>query len=161
VKPDINAGLWLYSADYFVGVSAQQIIPQKLAFVDDATFKTKGRLLPHVFITAGYRFLLSEDFNMIPSVMIKYINGQFTHNYQVEGNAKLQYRDLAWIGASYRQYTGYSAMIGLNVGNTFNVAYAYDYTKTNMETYSRGTHELMIGFLIGNRYGDTCPRNVW
>jgi len=161
VKPDLNAGLWLYSADYFVGLSAQQIIPQKLAFVDDATFKAKGRLIPHVFFTAGYRFLVSEDLNLIPSVMIKYINGEFTHNYQVEGNAKLQYRDLAWIGASYRQYTGYAAMIGLNVGNTFNVAYSYDYTKTNLDTYSHGTHELMIGFLIGNRYGDTCPRNVW
>lgn len=161
VKPDLGAGLWLYSADYFVGLSAQQIIPQKLIFADDATFKLKGKLIPHIFFTAGYRFLMTEDINMIPSVMIKYINGEFTHNYQLEGNVKLQYRDLLWLGASYRQYDGYAAMLGLNVGNTFNVGYAYDYTKTDLHTYSRGTHELMIGFLIGNRYGDTCPRNVW
>jgi len=161
VKPDLGAGLWLYSADYFVGLSAQQIIPQKLIFADDATFKLKGKLVPHVFFTAGYRFLMTEDINVIPSVMVKYINGAFTHNYQAEGNVKLQYRDLLWIGASIRQYDGYAAMLGLNVGNTFNVGYAYDYTKTDLHTYSRGTHELMIGFLIGNRYGDTCPRNVW
>ena len=23
------------------------------------------------------------------------------------------------------------------------------------------THEIMVGFIIGNKYGDTCPRNVW
>ena len=161
VKPDLGAGLWLYSANYFVGVSAQQIIPQKLVFVDDATFKTTGKLIPHVFLTGGYRFLVNEDINMIPSVMVKYINGAFKNNYQVEGNVKAQYRDLFWLGASYRQFDGYAAMIGLNVANTFNVGYAYDFTKSDLGTYSRGTHEIIIGFLLGNRYGDTCPRNVW
>lgn len=161
IKPDLGFGLWLYSSDYFVGLSGQQIIPQKLAFVDDATFKSKGRLVPHVFFTAGYRFLVNEDINMVPSVMVKYINGAFKDNYQAEGNLKLQYRDLFWVGGSYRQFDGYAAMLGLNVANTFNIGYAYDFTKTDLRTYSRGTHELMIGFLMGNRYGDTCPRNVW
>lgn len=161
LKPDFSAGLWLYSADYFVGLSAQQLAPQKLAFVDDATFKSTGKLVPHLFITAGYRFLLNEDINALPSVMVKYINGAFKNDYQAEANVKLQYRDLLWVGGSYRQFDGYAAMLGLNVGNTFNIGYAYDFTKTDLRTYSRGTHELMIGFLIGNRYGDTCPRNVW
>lgn len=161
LKPDLSVGLWLYSADYFIGISGQQVIPQKLSYVDDATFKQRGKLVPHVFLTAGYRFLLSEDVNAIPSVMIKYINGAFKNNYQGELNLKLQYRDLLWLGGSYRQFDGYAAMIGLNVGNTFNVGYSYDFTKTDLRTFSKGTHELMIGFLIGNKYGDTCPRNVW
>ncbi|MBO9202823.1 MULTISPECIES: PorP/SprF family type IX secretion system membrane protein [Niastella] len=161
IKPDFSAGLWLYSADYFVGLSGQQIIPQKLAFVDDATFKTTGKLIPHVFLTAGYRFLLNEDINMLPSVMLKYISGAFKNDYQVEVNTKLQYRDAVWVGASYRQFDGYAAMAGFNVAHTFSISYAYDYTKTDLGTFTKGTHELMIGFLIGNRYGDTCPRNVW
>lgn len=161
IKPDLSVGLWLYSADYFIGLSGQQVIPQKLSFVDDATFKTKGKLVPHIFLTAGYRFLLNDDINAIPSIMVKYISGAFENDYQAEANIKLQYRDLFWVGGSYRQFDGYAAMLGLNVANTFNIGYAYDFTKTNIQTYSRGTHELMIGFLIGNRYGDTCPRNVW
>ncbi len=161
IKPDLSAGLWLYSADYFLGLSAQQVIPQKLAFVNDASFEKQGRLVPHIFLTGGYRFLLNDDINAIPSVMVKYINGAFKNGYQAEANLKLQYRDAFWIGGSYRQFDGYAGMIGLNVANTFNVGYAYDFTKTDLNTYSRGTHEIMIGFLIGNRYGDTCPRNVW
>ena len=156
LKPDLSAGLWLYSADYFIGVSGQQVIPQKLAYVDDATFKVKGKLIPHLFLTAGYRFLLNEDVNAIPSVMVKYISGVFKNNYQAEFNVKFQYQDLLWVGGSYRQFDGYAAMVGLNVGNTFNVGYSYDFTKSDIQTYSRGTHELLIGFLIGNRYGDTA-----
>lgn len=155
IKPDLSAGLWLYSADYFVGVSAQQILPQKVVFgVDSLGYK----LVPHLFATAGYRFLLSEDVNAIPSIMVKYVSPT---NPQFDINIKLQYRDLLWVGGSYRLQNGYAGMLGLNVGNTFNIGYAYDFTKTEINTASKGTHEIVVGFLIGNRYGDTCPRNVW
>lgn len=155
IKPDLSAGLWLYSANYFVGLSAQQIIPQKVSLLNDAPGFS---LVPHLFATAGYRFLLNEDINAIPSVLVKYISPA---NPQFDINMKLQYRDLFWMGGSYRFQNGYAAMLGLNVGNTFNVGYAYDFTTTQLNTVSRGTHEIVIGFLIGNRYDDSCPRNIW
>lgn len=158
VRPDLSAGLYLYSRDYFIGLAAQQVIPQKLQFVDDAAFATKGKLIPHVFLNAGYRFLLTDDVNAIPSLMVKYINGSSKNNIQPEANVKFQYRDLFWVGGNYRYQDGYAAMLGLNVGNTFNVGYAYDFTTTNLNTVSRGTHELMIGFLLGNKYSEACPR---
>jgi type IX secretion system PorP/SprF family membrane protein len=161
IRPDIGAGLWLYSRDYFVGLSAQQIVPQKIAFVDDAAIITKGRLIPHTFLTAGYRFLLNDDVNAIPSIMLKYIKGSSTHDFQIETNLKLQYRDIFWVGGSYRYQDGYAAMVGVNVGNTFNIGYSYDFTQTALRTVSQGTHEIVLGFLLGNKYSDKCPRCNW
>jgi type IX secretion system PorP/SprF family membrane protein len=157
-RPDLNAGVWLYGANMFVGVSAQQIIPQKVAFTDDNGYG--GKLVPHLFATAGYRFLFGEDINALPSVMAKFVPGS-PANPQIDINLKLQYRDLLWVGGSYRRNDGYAAMLGLNIGNTFNIGYAYDFTQTPVATASKGTHEMIIGFLINNRYGDTCPRNIW
>jgi type IX secretion system PorP/SprF family membrane protein len=155
IRPDLSAGIWIYSADYFLGLSAQQIIPQKVSFVDD----TLGfKMVPHLFATAGYRFLVSDDINAIPSIMLKYISPL---DPQFDLNVKFQYRDLFWLGGSYRFKDGYSGMLGLNVGNAFNIGYAYDYTTTALRTVSRGTHEIIIGFLLGNRYDDSCPRNIW
>lgn len=159
LKPDFNAGLWLYSPNFFVGLSAQQIIPQNISY-GNSTAPMQGKGVSHFFATAGYRFLLNDNINALPSVMVKYISGTPT-NPQFDFNIKLQYLDLLWAGASYRWQDGYAGMIGLNVANTFNFGYAYDYTKTALNTTSKGTHELIIGFLIGNRYKDTCPRNVW
>ncbi|MDQ6609336.1 MAG: type IX secretion system membrane protein PorP/SprF [Bacteroidota bacterium] len=154
-RPDLNAGLWLYSGNYFIGLSAQQVIPQKVAFVND----TLGlKLTPHLFGTAGYRFLVNEDVNAIPSVMVKSVAGAPS---QVDLNVKLQYQDLFWVGGGIRFGSGYSAMLGLNANNTFNVSYAYDFTTSAINVVSRGTHEIVIGFLLGNRYDDSCPRNVW
>jgi type IX secretion system PorP/SprF family membrane protein len=159
LKPELNAGLWLYSGNYFIGLSAQQIIPQSRSFGDN-TAPVQGKTIPHIFATAGYRFLVSDDVNALPSIMIKYVSGTPTKP-QLDLNIKLQYHDLLWAGGSYRLQDGYAAMVGVNVGNTFNVGYSYDFTKTALNTTSKGTHEIIIGFLIGNRYGDTCPRNVW
>lgn len=158
IRPDLGVGLWLYSKNYFVGLSAQQIIPQKLSFSDDATFISTGRLIPHLFLTAGYRFLAGEDFNIIPSVMLKYVQGSSINNFQPEMNLKVQYRDLLWVGGSYRNKDGYAGMIGFNISNSFNVGYAYDITKTSLNTVSRGTHEFLVGFMFGNKYSEKCPR---
>jgi len=155
IRPDLSAGIWIYAADYFVGLSAQQIIAQKVSFVDD----TLGfKLVPHLFATAGYRYLINDDVNVLPSLMIKYISPL---DPQFDANIKFQYRDLFWIGGSYRFQNGYAAMLGLNIGNTFNLGYAYDFTTTKLNTVSKATHEIIIGFLLGNRYDDSCPRNMW
>ncbi len=158
MKPNIGVGLWLYSRDYFLGFAAQQVIPQKLNFVDDAAILTTGRFVPHLFFTAGYRFLMTEDINAVPSVMVKYVSSSSKMQFQPEINLKLQYQDQFWLGGSYRYQNGYAGMIGLNVGNTFNVGYAYDFTTTQINTVSQGTHEIVLGFLLGNKYSEACPR---
>lgn len=160
IRPSIAAGLWLYSRDYFIGFAVQQAIPQNYSFIDDAAVITKSRFVPHLFLTAGYRFLLSDDVNAIPSVMVKYISGNSKTEFQPEVNVKLQYRDLLWVGGSYRNQDGYAGMLGLNVSNTFNISYAYDRSSTNnlLNDFNRGTHEIVLGFLLGNKYSEKCPR---
>lgn len=157
LKPDFGAGIWLYSANYFVGVSAQQIIAQKIYFSDN-TVKQPGTTVPHLFATTGYRFFLDDDISATPSVMLKYVQPA---PVQFDINTKIQYRDLLWVGAGYRLKDGFTGLVGLNVSNTFNISYAYDYTTSALNTVSKGTHEIVLGFLLGNKYGDWCPRNVW
>lgn len=158
IRPDLGFGLWLYSKNYFIGLSAQQIIPQKLAFTDDATFITKGRLVPHIFLTGGYRFMLGENVNAIPSLMLKYVQNSSKNDFQPELNLKLQYMDMLWLGGSYRYQDGYAAMAGFNLSNTLNVGYAYDFTTTALNTTSHGTHEFVVGLIFGNKYSEKCPR---
>ena len=161
IRPTMSAGLWLYSRDYFAGFAIQQVIPQTYDFVDNNTaILTKSRFIPHLFLTAGYRFLLTDDTNAIPSIMVKYIKGSSIRQFQPELNIKLQYQDLLWLGGSYRYQDGYAGMLGLSVSNTFNVSYSYDRSdKRNiLSPYNNGTHEVVFGFLLGNKYSEACPR---
>lgn len=158
IKPDISAGLWLYSKNYFLGVAAQQIVPQNVAFSDNTVYVQNGKLLPHLFFSAGYRMQLSDDISFLPSTLFRYISPL---PLGVDINAKFQYQDLIWAGASYRYQDGFAAMAGLNINRNINIGYSYDVQTSNLNTVSKGTHEILIGFLIGNRYGDWCPRNLW
>lgn len=137
----------------------QQNVPEKIEFSNNLVRNSTGKKVPHLFATAGYRFLLSEDINMIPSVMVKYVSNV---PLQADVNIKLQYRDMIWAGASYRSKYGFAGMAGFNVLNLFQLLYAYDYSTTSLNLVSRGTHEILIRFMIGNKYSqDTCSRNVW
>lgn len=160
IKPEIGAGLWLYSARYFLGVSVLNIIPGKAQFVKNDKYGVS--YTPNYFATAGYKFALSQQITALPSVMVQYWQPQLT---SLHANLKIQYEDFLWIGGSYRFANlvgGYSGMIGINVSNTFNISYAYENATTSrLQTYTRGTHEVMLGFLLGNRYKETCPRCAW
>ena len=157
LKLDLSAGIYLYSADYFLGLSAQQLVPSGLSFSNNVLSRLEGRVVPHFFLTAGYRFLLGENFNLVPSIMMKYVQ---PNPVQPELNVKLQYRDYIWVGGGLRVDDGGTVMAGINISNTFNVGYAYDYTTSRLNAFTKGTHEIMIGFTIGSR-GELCPRNVW
>lgn len=160
IKPEIGAGIWLYSARYFLGVSVLNIIPGKANFVKNKNYGET--FTPNFFGSAGYRFALSDDISVLPSAMVQYWQPQLT---AVHANVKLQYQDFLWIGGSYRFANlvgGYSGMIGVNISNTFNISYAYEHaTSSRLQAYTNGTHEIVLGFLLGNKYGSSCPRNIW
>ncbi|MBC7886308.1 MAG: type IX secretion system membrane protein PorP/SprF [Ferruginibacter sp.] len=160
LKPEAGAGLWLYGANYFAGISVQNIIPGKAKFVSNGDYGTY--FTPNYFLTAGYRFALTDEVSALPSVMVQVWEPQL---YGIHTNVKIQYLDKFWVGGSYRfsdLVSGYSAMAGINVSNTFNIGYAYENaTSSRLRTYTKNTHEIVLGFLLGNKYADTCPRNVW
>ncbi|MES2848188.1 MAG: type IX secretion system membrane protein PorP/SprF [Bacteroidota bacterium] len=161
LKPELGAGLWLYSVDFFAGLSVLNIIPGKANFVKDTSGRYGSSFVPHFITTAGYKTFLNDDITLLPSVMIQYIK---PFPLQVYLNAKAQYQDKFWIGSSYRfgdQLGGFAAMAGFNVSSTFNVGYSYDVSTSQLSTYSKNTHEFIIGFLLGNKYSDTCPRAAW
>ena len=162
VNPDAAAGIWLYSSDYFVGLSAQQLLGNKIDFYNPDSLKNRttgsGTLVPHYFLSAGVRMFLSEDWNVLPSMTLRYVSPL---PLGVDINAKFQYQDLFWFGGSYRYQDGFAGMVGMNINNNINIGYSYDVTTSQLNTVSKGTHELLIGFLLGNKWGDWCPRNLW
>ena len=150
IRPELNAGLWLYSSNYFIGTSAQQIIPVKLNLVDSSIYKST--LIPHIFFTSGYRLSAGEDLSVLTSFMIRYI-----------ASTPLAVDLNLWIGTNFRKGDGFAAMLGVNVAHTVNISYSYDNNRGKflLGSMNRGTNELVLGFTLNNKYGDLCPRNIW
>ena len=160
LKPEMNLGLWLYSSSYFVGLSAQNIIGSELNFSKAVANDSiqRGKLVPHVFLTAGNKYYFTDDVTFLPSVLFKYIaNTPFSFDV----NAKVQFRDIIWVGLSYRNQDSWATTVGVNISNAVNIGYSYDITTSKLNTVSKGSHEIVIGFLLNNSFGDWCPRNIF
>ena len=154
-KPDLGLGVWLYSSSYYLGISAQQVLPQQLYFTSQAAAISANKTVPHYFVTGGIKLFLSDDLTLMPSFLIKQIK-PVPLTYDL--NLKLAFQDKFWIGGAYRHKDSFGALAGFYLNSLLNVGYSYDITTSALNTVSRGTHELVIGILLNNRYSVTSPR---
>ncbi len=156
-SPDLSVGVWAYSSNYYVGASVQQVLPEKL-YADSRNTVYQNKTVPQVFFTAGYKFFISDDVSVMPSIMLKEINPvPFTFDV----NAKVSFRDVFWLGGSYRKDDSFGILAGFNINSTINVGYSYDMTTSALNTVSNGTHEIVLGILLNNKYQVTCPQHTF
>jgi type IX secretion system PorP/SprF family membrane protein len=156
-KPDAGVGVWLYSSDYYVGVSAQQIIPQNQFFTTGNKLNL-NKSVPHYFATAGYKLYLSDDVTLLPSALLKFIEPAPT---SFDINMKISFRDKFWFGGSYRRDDSFGVLAGFNLNSLINVSYSYDVTTSALNTVSNGSHEIVLGIMLNNRYKLTSPQHGW
>jgi len=74
-------------------------------------------------------------------------------------NAKISFRDVFWLGGSYRHNDSFGILAGFNISSLINVGYSYDITTSALNTVSNGTHEIVLGILLNNRNKVTCPQH--
>ena len=152
-RPDVGLGIWAYSANYFFGVSAQQLLPQNFYLINGAT-ATQSKATPHIFVQGGYKVFLSDDVTLLPSALLKFIDpAPITYDI----NLKMSFRDRFWFGGSYRKDDSFAALAGFNLSSFINVGYSYDMTTSALRTVSNGSHEIVIGIMLNNRYKVTNP----
>ena len=68
---------------------------------------------------------------------------------QWEALAVVHLRDLIWLGGSYRQEYGATALMGLNIGEMLSVGYAYEFANTLVDGIPDGTHEVQLKINLG------------
>ncbi|RYU91454.1 type IX secretion system membrane protein PorP/SprF [Mucilaginibacter terrigena] len=156
-KPDASLGIWAYSSNYYFGVSAQQILPQN-QYITTSTNSGLNKTVPHYFVTGGYKFYLNDDVSLLPSALLKFIQPAPT---SFDVNMKLSFRDRFWFGGSYRKDDSFGVLAGFNLSSFINVSYSYDATTSALNTVSNGSHEIVIGIMLNNRYKLTSPQHGW
>jgi type IX secretion system PorP/SprF family membrane protein len=145
--PDLGTGFYLYSDKWYVGAAAPQIFPAKLKFFDYST-NSLSKLSTHVYATAGYRFDLGDDFDIEPSILLKYVNPV---PLQFDGGLRFVYKEKVWIGGTFRTMDAFSAFVGFNFQQNLTFGYSYDFTTTNLKNYSTGTHEVLIAIRFAHK----------
>lgn len=151
--PDATVGVLLYDTRFFVGLSAHQLLGQKLyqsnltRVIEGETVSYYGinKLKQHFMLSAGIMLNLNRDFDIEPSVLVKYM---INSPIQLDLNAKVMYRKEFWGGLSFRWQDGISILFGYNYQRRYLFGYSFDYSLTGLRTHSAGSHEIMIGYMF-------------
>jgi type IX secretion system PorP/SprF family membrane protein len=150
--PDASFGLNYFGDDFRLGLSAVNLIETKKDLSSIMVNNTLDRV---IYFDGSIKMGLSKNIDLIPSVLTRYM---FQAPIVYEGNLRLMFNDLIWIGAGYRSQDALIIEAGLEI-KKFVIGYAYDYTLSDINSISNGTHEILIGYQINV---DTSPKtSAW
>jgi type IX secretion system PorP/SprF family membrane protein len=158
--PDATVGAWLYSPDFYVGVSSAQLLGNQLdiAYSPSSQAVYSNKLERHYFGTAGVRVPLSDDLSLVPSVLVKYMSPA---PVSVDINAKVKFRDVLWAGASWRATNAFVGMVGINFSSYGSLSYSYDASTSQLAAYQSGSHEVLLGLKLKKKSKEVCPDRFW
>ena len=146
MTPNIGAGLYFYNPNqYYVSVSMPNILNSVHLDADEYNI---GSETQHLFAAAGYIYDISEDFKLKPHVFMKYA---FDSPASIDINANLFMYDLVEIGIGYRLDDAITGMINFQVSPSVRIGYAYDSTQSELNFYTKSSHEIFINFDISFR----------
>jgi type IX secretion system PorP/SprF family membrane protein len=137
IVPDFGFGLYYHTDKLYFGVSSSHLSEGELDF--DAT--ELYQVARHYYATAGYNYDITPTLQLRPSLFLK----SDAASTQFDVNLSLMYNQFVFGGVSYRVDDAVAIMAGVH-WNGFKLGYSYDVTTSQLNNYSNGSHEVMLGY---------------
>ncbi len=137
-KPDASFGLLWYSDKWHVGLSANQLLNNKLDFFPG---DRDGRMAVHYFLTGAYKFDVNSDFQVEPAILVKYVEPALP---SIDVSARVIFKGNLWLGAAYRSQDAATVYAGYDIMDYLTIGYAYDISTSGLRNYTDGSHEILL-----------------
>ena len=154
--PNIGAGLFYFTEDYYLGFSAPNLLASK-HLDGNSGIVTQGSERVHFFFTGGYVFNFGDNIKFKPAFMAKHVN-DLPLSFDLTANVLIH--DSMEIGAAYRFGDSISGIVNFPVSSFLRIGYAYDHTVSNLGRFNSGSHEIFLLFNISKlgKGFDKSPR---
>ena len=150
---DASFGAYLYNPKYYVGASVVHLNEGDLSDMNIQVAR-------HLYFMAGYNFELTPNLVLTPHVLAK----TDLASTQLDINATVMYANTFWFGVSYRLEDAIAPMAGYQYEfpsgkSTLRIGYSYDFTTSELNNYSSGSHELMLSYCL--KLAKPLPKRVY
>lgn len=138
-------GAYYHTDSWYLGLSVPTLFSQDDKVIPSGSSLSKF-FAKHYYLNAG--IVLKPNYNLAikPSILVK-MEAEAPAELDLNCNFLLFKR--FWIGAGYRTGDALVGMLEYNITPKFRAGYAYDFTTTDIKTYSAGSHEIMLGYDFG------------
>lgn len=139
--PNAGVGLYLYSPKFFAGASFPRLF--QTALDEEQDRESAFTLQRHFFFMAGYNIDIAPQLIIKPSLITRITEGA---PFSADFTARFVFQNTYTVGLSYRTDDSFAAMAGLQLNKQLMVGYAYDISQKELNSFSNGSHELVIHF---------------
>jgi type IX secretion system PorP/SprF family membrane protein len=136
-----DVGLGIYYATpqgLYVGISSSHLPEQTLK---GSYQQYQYDVARHYYVMAGYVYNASATWDVIPDVYVE----SDASSTQFQLNVRARYNKTIDFGVGYRMNDAFVGLIGYQYKN-FEFGYSYDFTTSDIHSYSSGAHELAIKY---------------
>jgi type IX secretion system PorP/SprF family membrane protein len=149
-SPNVGAGLYYYLANKaYIGFSVPYLIKNRVL---PKSINSLGKQARYYFLSAGYVMNLNQDIKLKPSTLIRYEEGA---PLGMDLNANFILKEVVNIGGSYRSGDAASLIMLLQLTPRWQLGYAYDFTTSGLNRFSRGSHEILLNYRV-NLFPEKC-----
>ena len=140
---NIRAGILLYTADYYFGLTYLPVVYTVLEASEVAMTEAFYRGSAQ----AGVVLPINSEVTVKPSILaLLQVNNEWTIDY----NVKAFFRENIWLGITYRDVKSGVAIIGWNFDERLGASYSYEMSLGQFRQFNDGSHELVVALRLKN-----------
>jgi type IX secretion system PorP/SprF family membrane protein len=143
-----NAGISFHHKTVHLGVSMPTIFSPSYVS-EDAFSITEIKPFQSIIINASNRFYFNDNKNVFEPYALYRINTDLPAQFEVAGLLHLNH--LLWVGGSYKQDFGISALGGIKLQNLFAIGASYSLANSGINELNSPTVEVSLSLLLGPR----------
>jgi len=144
-NPNFGAGIYYNQKNFYAGFSAPQLINNKVFDQPNISVDSKSKQLRYYYLIAGFTKKLGNNVAWMPSTLVKF---QEEAPVTFDINNTIVLYNAVGLGVSYRLIEGFVGLFELQLNENFHVGYAYDFTTSDLNQFSNGSHEIMINYRV-------------
>jgi type IX secretion system PorP/SprF family membrane protein len=149
---NFGSGMYYTSKRFYFGASVPRLLRNNIDFADSDVVIT--REIQHLYLMGGLTFPLGEKLMLQPQALLKMVKGA---PVDFDANVNLRIVDKYVAGLTYRlggdKNTGMGEsldiLIGAQLTDKLVVGFSYDYSISQIRTYTAGSIEMTAHYCIG------------
>lgn len=142
-NPNIGVGFYLKHEKYYLSLSTPKMLNSERARNQDG-FASVATDKAHFYLSSGYNLELSQTLDLMPSVMIRYVNGA---PFSTDFTANTIFNKKIDVGVTYRTNQTAAGMVKFVVNPNIEAGFAYEYImESQLLARANNSNEFFIKY---------------
>ena len=143
--PNIGFGMYYYSKDFYIGLSAPRMLKSKLNKLDYSSVSNLGRTAQVYYFMTGYTYKVNRDFSFLPNLTLI---GSENSPLSIGTHLNFIFMKQFTLVASYHFKESAGLAFQWSLDKKWKIGYAIDFATNSLIRTNYGSHEILLKYIL-------------